>query len=64
MLANVLREVYFNEQNNAVLILECNNKATALQTLSQLPLVQNGYITFNLMELQPYSGLSRLMDSH
>lgn len=62
MLSNSLREIYFTEYKNAVLILECDNKIAAKKLLNRLPLVERKIIEFDLIELQPYSGFSRLMD--
>ena len=62
LLSGNLREMYFTENKNAVLVLECENKSTAKQLLSRLPLVEKKIIDFEIMELQPYTGLSRLMD--
>lgn len=62
LLSDSLREIYFTENKNSVLILECENKTTAKQLLSKLPLVEKKIIDFELMELQPYTGFSRLMD--
>jgi hypothetical protein len=58
----LIREMYFNEENCAVLILECLTKEEAEQTLSQLPLVKAGMITFKVTELKPYTGFSRLYE--
>lgn len=62
MLSNSLREIYFTEYKNAVLILEFDNKIAAKNLLNKLPLVERKIIEFDLIELQPYSGFSRLMD--
>ena len=62
MLSGNLREIYFTEQKNAVLILECEDKIAAQQLLYKLPLVKKGIIDFELMELRPYTGFSRLMN--
>ncbi len=62
LLSDSLREIYFTENKNAVLVLECENKTTAKQLLSKLPLVEKKIIDFEIMELQPYTGFSRLMD--
>jgi hypothetical protein len=62
MLSGNLREIYFTENKNAVLVLECEDKIVAKQLLDKLPLVKKGLIDFELMELQPYTGFSRLMD--
>ncbi len=63
MLSGYLREIYFTENKNAVLILECEDKLTAKRLLDELPLVRRGIIDFKIMELHPYTGFSRLMDS-
>lgn len=60
-LSGVLREHYFNEEKCAVLVLECENKAEAQELLATLPLVQQNLITFQLMELLPYTGYDRIM---
>ena len=62
LLSGNLREIYFTESKNAVLILECEDKTAAKQLLDKLPLVMKGIIDFEIMELQPYTGFSRLMD--
>jgi hypothetical protein len=60
-LQGIIREMYFTENDEAVLILECNNKDEALTLLRQLPLVKNKIIDFDLKELKPYPGLSRIL---
>lgn len=62
MLSGDLQEIYFTENKQAVLILECEDKLVAKRLLDKLPLVMKGLIDFELMELQPYTGFSRLMD--
>ncbi|MCY1722838.1 hypothetical protein OU798_20995 [Prolixibacteraceae bacterium Z1-6] len=61
LLSGNLREIYFNEKKNAVLVLECEDKLAANKLLSRLPLVSKGIIDFELMELRPYTGFARLM---
>ncbi|MGE5363737.1 MAG: hypothetical protein ACM3SM_06370 [Bacteroidota bacterium] len=56
-----IREIYFTEMNTAVLILECRDTSEASGLLGKLPLVQNGLISFEISELRPYTGFSRLM---
>jgi hypothetical protein len=58
---DILREIYFDENNCAVLILECSDKTAAEKIFSELPLVKNGYIQFEIKELHPYTGFSRLI---
>ena len=62
MLSGNLREIYFTENKNAVLVLECEDKIMAKQLLDNLPLVRKRIIGFELMELHPYTGFSRLMN--
>ncbi len=63
LLSGSLREIYFNEHKQAVLVLECEDKLVAKQLLSELPLVRKKLIDFDIMELRPYTGFSRLMES-
>lgn len=56
----IIEEIYFNENHCAVIILECKNKLEAESQLSKLPLVKSGYISFNIMQLNPYTGFDRL----
>jgi len=61
-LSGAVREIYFNEAHDAVIILECGDKAEAERLLDEFPLVKKGLIRFSLTELRPYDGYSRLMD--
>jgi len=54
-----IKEIYFNEENCAVIILECESIKGAKDALSKLPLVRKGYISFKIMELNPYTGFER-----
>jgi len=60
--ANIIREIYFTEKKNAVLVLECSSKIDAEHYLAELPLVKAGIITFEVFELRPYSGWSRILN--
>jgi muconolactone delta-isomerase len=59
---DILREIYFDENHCAVLILECNDKPEARKILSGLPLVKSEFIQFEIKELHPYTGFSRLKE--
>lgn len=59
-LQDFIREIYFNDQHCAVLILECTDIQEAESKLNELPLVKNGYIEFQLTTLKPYTGFNRL----
>ncbi len=58
---DILREIYFDENHCAVLMLECTDKTEAEKILSGLPLVKDGFISFEIKELHPYTGFSRLV---
>ncbi|MDP3461232.1 MAG: hypothetical protein Q8S18_00415 [Bacteroidales bacterium] len=56
----IIREMYFNQNHEAVLLLECKDMKAAEESLSRLPLVSNGLISFEISELRPYTGFERL----
>lgn len=59
--AGVIRNIYFRaDRTDAVMMLECADVAEAESVLASLPLVAAGLITFELIPLRPYPGLSRL----
>lgn len=60
-LSDSLREIYFTEDKNAVLVIETEDKKTAGILLDSLPLVKSKKIRFDIMELRPYPGYKRLM---
>ena len=60
-LSDSLREIYFTENKNAVLMLETEDRKTAIKLLDTLPLVKAGKIKFDVMELRPYTGYERIM---
>ncbi|MBE0551600.1 MAG: hypothetical protein IH619_04395 [Ignavibacterium sp.] len=57
-----IKEIYFNEEHCAVIILECESIKSAKDALSKLPLVSKGYISFKVMGLNPYTGFERLAE--
>lgn len=60
-LDDVLREIYLTEEHCAILVLECESINAAKQLLNTLPLVQSDAIAFDVHELRPYRGYSRLI---
>jgi len=60
-LSDALREIYFTEDKNAILILESEDKKAAIKLLDSLPLVKSGKIKFDVMELRPYTGYQRIV---
>lgn len=62
--AGVIREIYFERKGHkAVIILECRDEMEAADYLGTLPLVKERIITFEIMELEPYSGFGRLFEA-
>ncbi len=59
-LADQVREFYFTDEGDAVVILECGSSEEARGILQKLPLVNHGLIRFEVMELTPYTGFCRL----
>jgi hypothetical protein len=62
----IIREFYFtnDESHFAVLILECPGAPAAEKVLKSLPLVMHNLISFDVKELIPYSGFSRLFEKN
>lgn len=57
-----IREIFFTENQDAILILESESREAAAAILESLPLVSAGMIRFDLMELHPYTGYGRIMN--
>ena len=58
---DIIREICFdNEKRRALIILECKNTKEAIEKLSELPLVKEKLIEFEIIVLSPYPGFSRL----
>lgn len=60
-LSDTVREIYFTENKNVVLVMEAEDKKTVKKLLDSFPLVKSGKIKFDIMELRPYTGYERLM---
>lgn len=59
--AGAVRELYFREdRHEAVLVLECADVGEAERALARLPLVAQGFVTFDLIPLVAYPGFARL----
>jgi len=58
---NFIREIYFrNDKTSAVLMLECESVEEAEKTLTELPLVKENLIYFEIIPLVAYDGFERL----
>lgn len=60
-ISDSLREIYFTENKNAILVLETEDKKAAIKLLDTLPLVMSRKIKFEVMELKPYTGYQRII---
>ncbi len=60
---DIVREIFFTEENCAVIIMECDTIDNVRQIISTLPLVQAGMIEFEIHSLLPYRGFRRLFES-
>ncbi|MFZ4523152.1 MAG: hypothetical protein ACOYNC_15685 [Bacteroidales bacterium] len=56
----IVREFYFNENHEAILVLEYTSIAACEELLHELPLVKREFTRFQLMELRPYTGFERI----
>lgn len=61
--SGTIREIYFSQNHCAVIILESDNASAAKKILNELPLVRNGLVDFEVMELTPYNGLDRIIEN-
>ncbi len=55
-----IREIYFTESRDAVVIMEAESLKKAKEIIRTLPLVKEGLIDFDLTKLNPYDGFSRI----
>ncbi|MEI7726875.1 MAG: hypothetical protein WCK09_17325 [Bacteroidota bacterium] len=56
----IVREFYFTENHEAILVLEYSSVAACEEMLHELPLVKNGLTRFEVMEMRPYTGFERI----
>ena len=61
--AGVVRELYAPAGPGAVLILEATSADEGREALSQLPLLANGIVELELIELRPFTALQTLFAS-
>jgi hypothetical protein len=56
----IIREVHLrHDRDQLVLLMDCRDDDEAKEHLSKLPLVEKGFITFELIPLKPYEAYSR-----
>ena len=60
----IVREFYFNENHEVILVMEYTSVAACEELLHELPLVKMGYTRFELMEMRPYTGFERIFMQH
>ncbi len=56
-----IRNIWFNEDNDAVLLLEADSHEAAKKKIDELPLVMNHMIKYEILALYPYTGYTRLV---
>ncbi len=56
-----IRQIWFTEEGDAVLLLESATKAEANAAMQSLPLIKNGLLTYSITQLSVYSGFDRLI---
>ena len=56
----IVRELYFNENHEVILVMEYTSVAACEELLHELPLVKMGFTRFDLMEMRPYTGFERV----
>ena len=56
-----LRNIWFTEKKDAILIIEAENKTKALDVVNNLPLVEKGLLSYSMNELLPYTGIERII---
>jgi hypothetical protein len=57
-----VRQLWFTEAGDAVLLLECVSKAHAKRVLATLPLIKQRLLTYTITELKVYTGFDRLIE--
>jgi len=57
----VLKNIWFTEKKDAILIIEADNKDEALSLANELPLVKEKLIKYSINSLLPYTGYNRIM---
>ena len=58
----VIRNIWFTEKKDAVLILECDCIGDVDLLMGTLPLVSQALITYEITSLLPYTGFERLIN--
>ncbi|MBN1266335.1 MAG: hypothetical protein JXA25_12635 [Anaerolineales bacterium] len=57
-----LRNIWFTENRDAVLLFEEENEGSVRTKMETLPLVREQLIKYRILGLAPYTGLERLFD--
>jgi hypothetical protein len=58
----ILRNIWFNEDKDALLVLEGEGLGQAKAIVDELPLVKAGCIKYTITSLLPYSGWERMFE--
>lgn len=60
--SGALRNIWFTEDKDAILVIEANDKAEALSLMDGLPLVKAKLIRYSIHGLLPYTGFERILN--
>jgi hypothetical protein len=58
LLSGHIREIFFSENRNVIIILECENVERAYELLNSLPLVNKRYTEYDLIQINPLIGFN------
>ena len=61
-LKGIIRNLWFSEHKDALLILESESIDQVKETINAFPLVKANLIKFNITCLLPYTGIERLIN--
>jgi len=57
----ILKNIWFTEKKDAVLIVETSTQDEAVSIINNLPLVKAGLLKYLINSLLPYTGYDRIM---
>lgn len=60
-LKGILRNIWFTDKKDAILLFECDSKDTVNIEMNKLPLVSKALIKYEIISFNPYTGLERLI---
>jgi hypothetical protein len=58
----ILKNIWFSENKDALLIIEIDNKEKAQEIVNDFPLVKGNLIKYTITSLLPYTGFERILN--